>query len=114
MKKANFTEINLDPFVSEGFNNFEIGSFTHFSDAPLNCSVSIIKLENGSTPYHNHEHANQHEVIFALSGRGILKTDEKQEEIREGDIMYFSPKENHQLESSDGSIVIACVHLNSI
>jgi quercetin dioxygenase-like cupin family protein len=114
MKKANFRDINLDPLVLEGFVNFQMGSFTHFSDAPINCSVSVIKLKNGSTPYHNHEHANQHEVIFALSGRGTLKTDEKQEEIREGDIMYFSPKENHQLESRDGSIVIACVHLNAI
>ena len=114
MKKAHFKDIKLDPLDSEGFVNFEIGSFTHFSDAPINCSVSIIKLENGSTPYHNHEHANQHEVIFALSGLGILKTDDKEEEIQEGDIMYFSPNENHQMESLDASIVIACIHINVI
>jgi len=66
------------------------------------------------TDYHNHEHANQHEVIFALSGLGILKTDDKEEEIQEGDIMYFSPNENHQIESLDASIVIACIHINAI
>jgi len=53
MKKAHFKDIKLDPLNSEGFLNFKIGSFTHFSDAPINCSVSIIKLENGSTPYHS-------------------------------------------------------------
>ena len=114
MKKAHFKDIKLAPLDSEGFINFEIGSFTHFSDAPINCSVSIIKLEDGSTPYHNHEHANQHEVIFALSGHGILKTDDKVEEVREGDIMHFSPDENHQLTSSDASIIIACIHMNGI
>jgi mannose-6-phosphate isomerase-like protein (cupin superfamily) len=114
MKKAHFKDIKLDPLDSEGFLNFEIGSFTHFSDAPINWSVSIIELENGSTPYHNHEHAKQHEVIFALSGLGLLKTDDKEEEIREGDIMYFSPNENHQIESLDANIVIACIHINAI
>ena len=114
MKKAHFTEIKVDPLVAEGFVNFAIGSFTHFSDPPINGSVSIIRLENGSTPYHNHEHANQHEVIFVLSGRGILKTDDREEEVREGDILYFSPKENHQLESPDASVVVASIHLNAI
>lgn len=114
MKKAHFKEIRLDPLVAEGFKNFEIGSFAHFSDAPLNCSVSIIKLENGSTPYHNHVHANQHEVIFALAGRGILKTDDKEEEVREGDILYFAPNENHQVECPGSSLVIASIHMNSI
>jgi quercetin dioxygenase-like cupin family protein len=114
MKKAHFGDIKLDPLDSEGFVNFEIGSFTHFSDAPINCSVSIIKLENGSTPYHNHEHANQHEVILALSGLGILKTDDREEGIHEGDIMYFSPKENHQIKSLAARIVVACIHINAI
>jgi mannose-6-phosphate isomerase-like protein (cupin superfamily) len=114
MKKAHFQDINLDPLVAEGFINFSIGSFAHFSDAPINCSVSIIRVEDGSTPYHNHEYANQHEVIFALSGRGILKTEDKEEEIREGDIMYFSPKENHQLECPGTSIVVASIHMNAL
>jgi len=114
VKKSHFKEIHLDPLVAEGFVNFAIGSFAHFTDAPINCSVSIIKLEKGSTPYHNHEQANQHEIIFALSGHGILKTDDKKEEVREGDIMCFSPKENHQLECPDASIVIASIHINAM
>ncbi len=114
MKKAHFQDIKLDPLVAEGFVNFAIGSFTHFMDDPLNCSVSIIKLEKGSTPYHNHEHANQHEVIFALSGRCILKTDDKEEEVREGDIMYFAPKDSHQIECPDSTAVFASVHINAI
>jgi quercetin dioxygenase-like cupin family protein len=112
MKKAHFKEIKLDPLIAEGFVNFAIGSFTHFTDAPINCSVSIIKLENGSTPYHNHEQANQHEVIFVLSGLGILKTDDKEEEVREGDILHFAPNESHQVESPDSSIVVASIHMN--
>ena len=114
MKKAHFQDVQLDPLVAEGFKNFSIGSFAHFQDAPINCSVSIIGLEDGSTPYHNHEHANQHEVIFVLSGQGILKTDEKEETIRQGDIMYFSPKEHHQLECPGTSIVVASLHLNAL
>jgi quercetin dioxygenase-like cupin family protein len=114
MKKANFRDIRLDPLVFDGFVNFQIGSFAHFSDAPINCSVSIIKLENGSTPYHNHEHANQHELTFVLSGNGILRTDGKEEEIREGDILYFAPNESHQGECPDSSIVIASIHINAI
>jgi len=115
MKKAHFKDIKLDPLDAEGFINFKIGSFLNFSDASINCAVSIIKLENGSTPYHNHADANQHEVIFALSGLGILKTDDKEEEeIQEGDIMYFSPNENHQIKSQNASIVIACIHMNAI
>jgi len=114
MKKSHFKDIHLDPLVAEGFVNMAIGSFTHFQDAPLNCSVSVIRLEDGSTPYHNHEHANQHEVIFVLSGQGILKTDDKEEELREGDIMYFAPKEHHQLECPGKSIVVASIHINAI
>jgi quercetin dioxygenase-like cupin family protein len=114
MKKAHFEDVNLDPLVAEGFVNFSIGSFAHIMDAPINCSVSIIKLEKGSTPYHNHEHASQHEVIFALSGSGVLKTDGKEEEVREGDIMYFAPKESHQLECPDTTIVFASVHINAV
>jgi quercetin dioxygenase-like cupin family protein len=114
MKKAHFSEIKLDPLIAEGFENFSIGSFAHFSDAPINCSVSIIKLEHGSTPYHNHEHANQHEVIFVLSGLGILKTDDKEEEVQEGDILYFPPTESHQVECPDSSIVVASIHINAI
>lgn len=114
MKKAHFKDVKLDPLVAEGFVNFAIGSFTHFMDAPINCSVSIIKLEKGSTPHHNHEHANQHEVIFALSGSCILKTDGKEEEVREGEIMYFAPKEHHQLECPDSIAVFASIHINAV
>ena len=114
MKKTNYKDIKLDLLNAEQFINFEIGSFAQFSDSPINCSISIIKLTNGSTPYHNHSTANQHEVIFALSGRGILNTDDKEEKIQQGDIMYFSPNENHQIKSLNSEIIIACVHMNSI
>ncbi len=114
MKKTHFEDVHLDPLVADGFVNMAIGSFAHFTDAPLNCSVSIIKLEKGSTPYHNHEHANQHEVIFVLSGHGVLKTEAKEESVREGDILYFSPTEYHQVECPDTSVVVASIHINAI
>jgi mannose-6-phosphate isomerase-like protein (cupin superfamily) len=114
MKRVNYKEVKLDPLDIEGFVNFKIGFFNHFVDSPISCSVSIIKLENGSTPNHSHQQANQHELIFTLSGHGILKTAEKEEEVQEGDIIYFAPTENHQLESLDGSIVVASIHINAI
>ncbi len=43
-----------------------------------------------------HEGYNLHQIIFCVSGRGLLKTNQQQYEIAEGTYFYLKPHETHE------------------
>lgn len=62
---------------------------------------------NGFTEYHTHEW--EHEV-FILKGEGIIKTKNKNYEVKKGDCIYIEPNEKHQfLNPQERDLSFICV-----
>ena len=70
----------------------------------------LILAPNGHTPDHSHE---REEEIYVKSGSGEIRADFKQTQIREGDVFYLAPNEQHQfLNSGPEELELLCVTLN--
>ncbi|MFP3898548.1 MAG: cupin domain-containing protein [Dehalococcoidia bacterium] len=61
----------------------------------------------GHTPFHRHpyEHMN-----YVIAGRGFLRAEEGEQEVREGDFALVLPGEKHQYRNSspDRNLVMIC------
>lgn len=71
-------------------------------------SFRVFTIEpEGHTPFHRHayEHMN-----YVISGEGMLVTDDREHELREGDFALVLPGEKHQYKncSVDRDMVIIC------
>ena len=71
-------------------------------------SFRVLTTEpGGHTPVHQHayEHMN-----YVISGEGVLVTDDREHELREGDFALVSPGGKHQYKncSADRNLVVIC------
>ena len=71
-------------------------------------SFRVFTIEpGGHTPFHQHayEHMN-----YVISGEGILVTDDRKHELREGDFALVLPGEKHQYKncSANRDLVMIC------
>jgi len=62
--------------------------------------VELTKLPPGKANWPLHEHTAQWEAFIVVSGRGILRTKEAQQEIVPGDFIVNPPGEAHQIINS--------------
>jgi quercetin dioxygenase-like cupin family protein len=71
-------------------------------------SFRVFTIEpEGHTPFHQHqfEHMN-----YVISGKGILTSEDREHELREGDFALILPGEQHQFinRSRNQNLVIIC------
>ena len=64
--------------------------------------VEILRIAPGQTPYVYHSHSAQWEFYHVISGRGVVRHEDGNTSIEEGDAFIFPPGEAHQL-TNDGS-----------
>ena len=64
--------------------------------------VEILRIPPGKAPYPHHSHSAQWEFYHVIAGRGIVRHDDGQAPVVEGDALIFSPGEAHQFHN-DGA-----------
>lgn len=62
-----------------------------------------------SAPFHTHEGS---ETMFIVHGRGRFGTREKSVEVTQGDVLYFDPGEEHNIETV-GSQTLEFIYIYS-
>ncbi|WOO41132.1 cupin domain-containing protein [Rubellicoccus peritrichatus] len=71
--------------------------------------VEILRVEPGMIPYPYHSHSAQWEFYHVISGSGMLRYEEGERDIKEGDAFLFKPGEPHQLINNGNSDLIIYV-----
>ncbi len=63
-----------------------------------NFAMRLFEMDpGGNSPLHDHPW--EHEV-FILQGEGILNSEEGENRFKEGDVIFISPDEKHQLKNT--------------
>ncbi|NNE93727.1 MAG: cupin domain-containing protein [Verrucomicrobiales bacterium] len=62
--------------------------------------VEIARIPPGKAPYPYHSHSAQWEFYHVISGSGIVRDDEGETAVGEGDAFVFKPGEAHQIRNS--------------
>jgi len=66
-------------------------------DGASNFRMRLFEVEKGGcSPYHTHDY--EHEVLI-LEGEGELKGKNNQHPLREGDVVFVIPNEEHQFRN---------------
>jgi len=101
--KVNEADIEFDEY-DRGENAFRRKELSNTTDAEkLGCSLYELDSGKRSWPYHYHT-ANE-EAIFVLSGTGMLRSDDDEHALKEGDFVSLPADESggHQVvNDSDG------------
>jgi uncharacterized cupin superfamily protein len=64
--------------------------------------VEICRIPPGKTPYPYHSHSAQWEFYHVVSGKGIVRHNDRTTPIEAADAFLFKPNEPHQI-TNDGS-----------
>lgn len=88
---------NITPNVVQNMRNGE-GSvqLVKYND-DLNTIVRITITKNSSIGWHIHE--NDQEIIYVISGSGVLTEDDKQYELLKGQANYCAKGKNHSIKN---------------
>lgn len=77
--------------------------------------VEICRIPAGKTPYPFHSHSAQWEFYHVISGRGLVRHQEGESKIEEGDAFIFKPGESHQLlNDGEADLILYVVADNPI
>ncbi len=47
----------------------------------------------------SHQHENEEQIFFILSGKGVIKVGDEEQAVGEGDAIYLPPKLNHSIKN---------------
>lgn len=77
-------------------------------DGAPNFVMRVFEIQpKNSTPYHSH--AWEHEV-FMLSGQGMVRSEDTERQLAEGDVVLVLPDEQHSfVNTGDEVLRIICV-----
>lgn len=108
MKHMHYTEIEEEIPGEEGIKDTTIRWLISQKDGAENFAMRVITIQpGGNTPYHQHDW--EHE-IFILDGEGILRSQDKRENLKPGDFIFVKPMEWHQmLNESDEIMRVICL-----
>jgi quercetin dioxygenase-like cupin family protein len=92
----------------EGAVDVSVSKMVAESDGAPTAAMRLFEIEpGGHTPWHAHgwEH-----VIYAVEGKGALKTENGDAEFGPGDAMLVEPGEEHNfVNTGDGPLRFICV-----
>lgn len=72
-------------------------------------AVEILRIPPGKTPYPYHSHSAQWEFYHIIAGSGLVRHQDGQTEITEGDAFIFEPDQPHQLINNSGQDMLVYV-----
>ena len=77
--------------------------------------VEILRLEPGMKPYPYHSHSAQWEFYHVISGKGVVRHENGNTDITEGDAFIFKPGEPHVMTNTgEGDLIIYVIADNPI
>jgi quercetin dioxygenase-like cupin family protein len=78
------------------------------ADGAPTFAMRVFEIQPGSATT-DHSHAWEHEV-FVVSGRGVVRSDDKERQLNEGDAVMVLPNEPHCFaNNSDDMLRLICV-----
>lgn len=64
-------------------------------DGAPNFAMRMFEVEPGGyTPHHSH---NWEHEVFVLEGKGVVRSEQKENPVRQGSVVFILPNEPHQL-----------------
>jgi quercetin dioxygenase-like cupin family protein len=88
---------------SNGMKGVKVKYLLHAGIGAKRIQLRLFTIDiGGYTPLEKHEH--EHE-IFVLKGRGTLKSEEKEFEIKPGDAIFIKSNELHQIINNSNEIL---------
>ena len=125
MRKINIKDIAEDSWTSpngkfSGFGrsvSIALGRQEHSTNLlerhPFD--LEILRLAPGQTPYPYHSHSAQWELYYVVSGNGLVRHQDGNTPIEEGDGFIFGPGEPHGLTNDgNGDLVLLVIADNPI
>jgi quercetin dioxygenase-like cupin family protein len=108
MKVMNYRDVLAEEVAEEGAVGATIRWLITREDGAPNFSMRHFELApGGSTPRHDHDW--EHEV-FILHGNGSVVREGEDVPLREGDLVFIPPGEEHQFKnSSDSPLTLICL-----
>ncbi len=80
---------------SNGMRNVKVKYLLHAGIGAKRIQLRLFTIDiGGYTPLEKHEH--EHEV-FILKGKGIIRSEEKEFEVKPGDVIFIGSNELHQI-----------------
>ena len=65
-----------------------------------NLNVFHANIINPGMTLEPHQHENEEQMFFILSGVGIIKVGDDAQEVREGDAIYLPPRLTHTIRNT--------------
>ena len=88
---------------SNGMKNVKVKYLLHAGIGAKRIQLRLFTIDiGGYTPLEKHEH--EHEV-FILKGRGVLRSEDKEFEIKPGDVIFIQSNELHQIINNSNEIL---------
>jgi len=88
---------------SNGMKNVKVKYLLHAGIGAKRIQLRLFTIDiGGYTPLEKHEH--EHEV-FVLKGEGILRSKDKEFEIKPGDVIFIQSNELHQIVNNGNEIL---------
>ncbi|HHH80113.1 MAG TPA: cupin domain-containing protein [Thermoplasmatales archaeon] len=108
VKHMHYTDVKAEIPDEKGAENISIRWLITKNDGAQNFAMRLFELKKGGcSPWHQHDW--EHEV-FILEGKGVLVTEEGEEELKPGDFVFVPPMEWHQFrQEGEGLLRFLCL-----
>lgn len=104
MKHIHYLDQEPEKAEADGAKGAVIRHLITEKDGAPNFNMRVVSIESGGQSS-NHSHPWEHE-FFILSGRGIGEVDNKEEGLKQGDVVYVPPDTQHCLRAIEAMEVI--------
>jgi quercetin dioxygenase-like cupin family protein len=104
MKHIHYLDQEPEKVETDGAKGAIIRHVITDKDGAPNFNMRVLSIEpGGKSP--NHNHPWEHE-FFVLSGRGIAEVDDKEVNLKQGDVVYVPPNVQHCMRAIEAMEVI--------
>lgn len=107
MHKVNMSTVEDAPVTEEGSKGARIKWLINEKDGAPNFLMRHFTVEpDGFTPFHSHDW--EHEV-YILEGKGRVRYEDREEEIRPGDAILIPAGKRHQFRAGSEPLKFLCL-----
>jgi quercetin dioxygenase-like cupin family protein len=104
MKHIHYLDQEPEAIETEGAKGAVIRHLITEKDGAPNFNMRVVSIEpGGKSP--SHSHPWEHE-FFILSGSGIGEVNNKEEYLKQGDVLYVPPDVQHSMRAIEAMEVI--------
>ncbi len=106
MKKFHYSKVQKEE-AEEGTVNTSVRWLITEEIGAENFAMRLFEIKkNGYSPFHSHPW--EHEV-FVLEGEGVVRGENSEKELLEGDVIFIPANEKHQLRCTGDILKFLCL-----